>query len=74
MELYIIGRNIMKDCILKVNGMHISCVLLRQVGDDAIIFCQDKILKVKVTFKSILNVTYVELADDNILLDLTLII
>ena len=64
----------MKECILKVNGMQISCVLLRQVGDDAIIFCQDRILKVKVLFKSILNVTYVELADDNILLDLALII
>lgn len=64
----------MKECILKVNGKHISCVLLRQVGDDAIIFCQDKILKVKVLFKCILNVTYVELADDNILLDLASII
>lgn len=64
----------MNECIIIINGIHNHCVLLRQIDNYAIVCYQDRLIKVKVTFKSILNVIYVELIDDSILLDLALII
>lgn len=60
--------------ILIVNNVHMSCILLRQQGDNIIVCCQDRIIIAIITSKCVDGRVFAQLVDDKVLLDLATII